>query len=241
MSRNSNGTSDVCYKIVLPVSAGSAWSMGGWVEPANPGGSEQCFFCYGKSGATQDGGGLEILSSKFQYTDFAGARVDSGFVLSSGSDTWYHVIMTMDVTGFITIYVNGTSQNTGSGFTTATGHGGISAGAAIQQAIPSFNLFYQGNCAKLGLWSVQLSGTDVSNLAGGSNPTTIQPSSLKGYWALCGDVAPEPDTSGTGNSLTVVGTTKDINPPGTFVDCAGPPIPYLAEGGLITIGSGRWW
>jgi len=106
---------------------------------------------------------------------------DSGFTVGNTTDTtftaddstWYHVVTTVNLAGDIKVYVNGTLKATvdASSLTTfdnvtampfAIGTAGWSLGAS--------NSSHDGKIFSVGIWDVELTSADASNLyAGGSS------------------------------------------------------------------------
>lgn len=113
----------------------------------------------------QGGGGAQLTTS----TSFTSTtdKVHACFVANGG--TWYW-------------YVNGSQDNTGTGWdTTDTGTDDLTLGAL---ADPTPRKFYKGNLDEVFIWSRALSSTEVSNIY---NNKTYLSTSLAAGWRLEND------------------------------------------------------
>jgi hypothetical protein len=71
--------------------------------------------------------------------------------------------------------------------------------------------------AEMAAWNVALSPAQVLSYHNGTLPSSILPGNLVGYWQFLGDSSPEPDTSGSGNHATLVGTPTKVDHPPVFL------------------------
>lgn len=165
--------------------------------------------------------------AKFMY----GAAGDNASVAQPSTGTFHHHVVNFDVgqTGnhVISAYLDGASDtltnNTTSGTNVTLGDNFLNF---MDRAGGS--LFGAGRMADVAIWTgINLSGTDVSNLNGGTLPTSVQSGNLTYYWKICGDNSPETATTGSLN-LTVTGTTKTSHPSVISSSCSvsSPPPPY---------------
>jgi hypothetical protein len=74
--------------------------------------------------------------------------------------------------------------------------------------------FWEGALADFALWSVALSGANLTALASGQRADHVHPSNMLVYYPILGG-SPELDKSGNGNNGTVTGTTV-VADPGTL-------------------------
>jgi concanavalin A-like lectin/glucanase superfamily protein len=125
------------------------------------------------------------------------------------ADVWHHLCFTFNGTTFIP-YHDGTSypSETHAGSIAYDGTGGLGVGAThTGHAAP-----WKGDIAELAVWDVALSAGQVTALAGGDNPFTVQASDLQAYVPLYGNASPEEDLIGS-NDITITGATQSTHPP----------------------------
>ena len=70
---------------------------------------------------------------------------------------------------------------------------------------------FTGNLAEIAMWSVTLTDAEIAALATGVRPNRVRPAAVVGYWPLWGVSSPEPDVSGNGYTLTLVGSPPQAN------------------------------
>lgn len=63
--------------------------------------------------------------------------------------------------------------------------------------------YFAGKLAEIAVWNMILTDQNKTDLAGGADPSTIQPGNLLAYWPLLSDAL---DDSGNGNDLTLAGS-----------------------------------
>jgi len=165
------------------------------------------------------------------------ATATSASTASVSSGTWAHACVVFSAINLRAAFLNGgakgaadvTSVTTGTVNRTLLGAQYVSAGTK--------NAFLDGPMCDAAIWNVALSDAEVASLASGTSPLSIQASNLQAYWKLCGDASPEPDASGNGRDLTVVGPTKVDNPTPLLSRCAVAGVGRLvADGRLVNQG-----
>lgn len=128
---------------------------------------------------------------------------------------WHHYLINIDI-GHATqevrsVYVDGSSV-TLTGNQTNNNTQGFGSEVWYLMSRENTSLFGAGRIADLAFWSgINLSGTDATNLNGGTAPTSVESGSLVFYWKMCGDASPEPYTTG-GINLTVNSATQVAHP-----------------------------
>jgi hypothetical protein len=229
LSRSLTGAnSDRLYTAGLPVTANPC-SVSLWCYPTLVNGREQMLFNIGTdAGAT--GWAVAVgTTGNWEMTVNGVIRADSGFPVTA--DAWHNVAFTLTAGGVWTLYIDGVQRNT-SGVAQNPFNpyvGGVSVGCQtltpqVLTTPPTFERYFTGRIAKVGLWNVALSGADVAALQT-ALPSAVQTASLQSYWKLCGTASPEPDAGLQDHPLAVTGTAQDVNPPAVPDDCAAPPAP----------------
>lgn len=147
---------------------------------------------------------LAILGS-----DLSGQLVVGNTSVVAG--TWNHAAATFTPNVSLVIYLNGAQD----GINTTAIKGNLSG------ATPPLNLRFgidatggggqwQGQLAEQCVWvGAALTASEVRQIANGADPTTIQPSTMAGYWPLCGYASPEPDLV-KGNQGSITGTVTGV-------------------------------
>lgn len=118
---------------------------------------------------TSGGSGQETLTST-QYS----------------TGVWYHLCGVFTSSTSRTIYLNAGGNQTGTNdkaFPAATDR--ISVG--VLGSDTHYGNYFNGLLAYVALWSTALSAGEVSQLAGGAYPSSVQAGFLEGYWPLVSD------------------------------------------------------
>lgn len=130
------------------------------------------FFQVGGSGAT-DGFALGIGTGDADTNGntilglYCGVRwISTGVSFGTG---WHHLAMTLDASGFPTIYYDGHKiYSDSTGAPTAVGNSGttyVTVGAAVASGTPTFNRFSTGRFSGFRLWRRTLNSAEVARLA----------------------------------------------------------------------------
>lgn len=143
-------------------------------------------------------------------------------------DSWAHVAMTFDFSDSLHvthIYINGIEStyaaqlnNFGANDTPSTGNIFVIGSDGFP-----FDVF-PGYIAEASAWNRSLSLSEIAQLAVSSSGVPQNIPNLVGYWHLCGQISPEPDASGNGNSLVVLGNALP-GPSSPGFTCGTPEIP----------------
>jgi hypothetical protein len=108
------------------------------------------------------------------------ANTSSGY----SADTWHHACVVFENASSRHAYIDGGSK--GSDTATATIASLVRLMVGVYYYI-SFSQYFEGKISGVAIWETNLSDAEVSQLAGGTDPTTIQAGSLYGYWPLYDD------------------------------------------------------
>lgn len=156
----------------------------------------------------QDGTGRVFLE-----TATSGPNTSDAFstgTMSTG--TWNHIAgVSSSVTSHIA-YLNGTA-----GVTETTSVTPVALDRTIIGHLFLNNTRISGSTgivAHVAIWNIALSGAEITSLAAGRNPLTIQPNALVGYWPLAGNDSPEPDSVNITGPMVITGSpTKGASDP----------------------------
>lgn len=88
---------------------------------------------------------------------------------------------------------------------------------------------FRGDLKDIAVWDIDLLDAEITSLAGGADPRTIQPSHLVAYWPVPGTFSPEVDITGNGRHLTLQGTTKSATDP-TVTNSGFLPVNHVQAG-----------
>jgi len=134
-----------------------------------------------------------------QTRNDAGTSVEAATTVGPVANNWFHAAGVVSSLSSRSVYFNGHDKvtNTTPLATPASAPDHFNVGATTT---PS--LYLNGNIAEVAVWSIALSDAEISQLAGGALPTSIQAGSLWGYWRVTGG-NPEQDVSGHNRSLSV--------------------------------------
>jgi hypothetical protein len=130
-------------------------------------------------------------------------------VAAASTNAWCHAAATFASATSRAAFLNGGSKATNA---TSRAPSGINR-CQIGILSNTFNTF-TGNVGEVAIWSAVLSDGEIATLATGVPAWQVRSASLWGYW-LVGLASPEPDYSGAGRAMTLVGTP-------TLAD--GPPV-----------------
>lgn len=128
--------------------------------------------------------------------------------------TWHHVVGKFVSATSREVFLDGVSVGTNTTSRTPAGLDSIQIGAFRSGSTGTLGSFFGGQIAHVAVWDIALSTTDITSLAGGAKPNTIQASDLVFYAALTGGLAVDSIST---NSLTVSGavTSSQVSPAGT--------------------------
>jgi hypothetical protein len=133
------------------------------------------------------------------------------------ANTWTHIGAVFTADNSRTAYINGAgaSNSTASAPTAPTDITSMYIGASEALAAD-----FNGLIGHVAIWDMPLTVSDMQALAGGANPTTIEPANLVAYWPLIDNLLP---VAGSGTLLVQGGTvltTPADNPPVDATDTA---------------------
>lgn len=207
MARSFNGSTDEAVAASI-WGAGLTVTMSVWVNPTNATGTQAPMWS-GNSNSS----GYGLVHSSSGDGNFYAFVVGTSF-FGGGTkiplNLWSNIILTGDGSGNWHIYLNGTSAGSLSSFTGTTPSGQSLVGAAYNGAISSP---FAGSCADAAVWNTVLSGANITSLLNGVRPVNVNSANLKAWYPLDGYASPETDLSGSGNNLTLTGTSRVLGPP----------------------------
>lgn len=143
-----------------PIPSSGAFSLSAWVKTTS---SNRCFISFGdfwlKSEYTSGVFGLgDPNTTERGTTD-----------ISDGS--WHHCVLTVDASNNITLYVDGTSEFTGTKSISRTNGGDFAIGVA-RTSSPVY--YWLGNIDQVRIFNKELSSSEVTTLYGESNASTTK-------------------------------------------------------------------
>lgn len=155
--------------------------------------------------------GDSSATSRLQADKRTGAAIGAVAVNSAGTSSvstktsyvtgaWHHVASVFASTTSRTAYLDGAAGTTDTTSISVSGLNSVLLGARYSSGTRGAFLF--GRVAQVAIWNVALSGAEVTALAAGANPMSIQPSSLA-FYAPLNDGSARDIVSGT--ALTVSG------------------------------------
>lgn len=210
---------------------GTALTVAAWVRPDTTSGLHFIASKGIDSGNVQYNLYQNAAAIQFAIGD-ATSNDDLGVAAQVSSGSWQHFTGRKNGTGAGAqeLFKNGVSVGTGTSNRTIqnTAQNLFIGQRSDNNAVTAFD----GLIAEVAIWNVALSNSNILSLGSGASPLGINPGNLKGYWRLAGTASPEPDSSGSGNSASIVGTV----PAGASDPVIqGVPVPPVAES------SWEWW
>lgn len=137
---------------------GVARSMSLWFKPNDLSNGQVVAQVWGNTGArnfTLNQGGADPTKIRI-YVRGVGTPVYSG-TLTAG--TWYHVVWTVDASGVIELFINGSSVGTGT-----VGSDASNGTALVFGDNPGQNQYLDAQVDEIGWWTKELSATEISDL-----------------------------------------------------------------------------
>lgn len=158
------------------------------------------------------------LDTRATGDDIAAQAVNSGGSTGSAlggaviSGTWMHGAAVFTTDANRDVYLNGSHINNNTTSIALSGFNNISLGSRFSGG--SRGAYFGGRLAHVAVWNIALSAGEISTLAGGAKPNTVQNGNLVFYAPLTHGNAIDTVTS---TSLTVSGavTNSDLSPAGT--------------------------
>lgn len=230
MSRTLNGSTAnwMDYTSGMPIGSSFAtpYTISAWVKPAAAT-ADMCAVGMMNGANTE---GQLLLCRGAQAGDPVSVRSVNGGTnyantsSSFGTGTWQHVCGRGGGSGG-SYALQATLDGAGEG--TGTGNQSNASGPIIKVGHGfSTNEAFNGDIAEIAVWDISLSDAEVSQLAAGTAPTSVQAGNLKMYCRLLGTTSPEPDDVGVFD-LTLNGSVP-----------AGADHPTIGGGGAAAEGGG---
>lgn len=229
-ARQFNGTDQAMQAASVDLSDTQAATISLWLQVTATPGADDIVFEFGASVITVSGsivfginnGGVNQLSV---YT-----RTDVGphgaLYPAINQGEYHHYAIIGDIsqtTNEVDLYIDGVLQTPDSRDNANNNTGNLSTLTLNFMSRNNTTLFSIGDLADVAVWNMRLSGTDISSLAGGALPNTIQAANLRGYWKLCGDESPEPDSSSANHDATLFNAPTQVAHPSQIPSsCAAP-------------------
>jgi hypothetical protein len=166
--------------------------------------------------AAAPGSGYSLSVRGATAGDPVGAMKDTsttGIATASGPNgtvnTWFHAAGVFNFSNSRFAYFNGTagSENTTNVVDPASAYQSI--GVRKYNTGPTIDQSFQGYIAEVGIWTVALSGTEISSLASGIRPPQIQRANLVRYWRVNETSGNLIDLSGNAATMTEIGTVPN--------------------------------
>jgi hypothetical protein len=149
-------------------------------------------------------------SSHVQAHCYDGATDSSATTSTTiGTATWAHAAGVFNSTTDRRAYLNGAGKVTDTTSVSPTSPNNLSIGT---RHFDNSNLM-NGDIAHTAVWNIALSDADITTLAGGADPRSVQPANLVFYGPLGGSLSPEPDLISAANQTVTNGATKSSTDP----------------------------
>lgn len=155
-------------------------------------------------------------SNKLENYTYDGSPRTLSSTTSVPTNTYIHVAVTAENGQPMKVYFNGTLEATG-GFSLGTLYTGLDRWQLgnVSQGVNAWS----GRQAEVAMWRSVLSGTDIANLANGSQSPLSLATAPRWYLPLCG-TGTEVDASANALTVTVSGTPSgDTHPAGIANGC----------------------
>lgn len=234
MSRTFNGTSDYLQATDSPITA-YPFTLSVWLKPAsNASGTALSLANTNVSPYVA----LALNATPIGFAEVKGTSVRDALATAGiAAGTWGHLCVVVTSALSTTVYVNGANSgtNTTNNPITFSGLTLVIVGALQVTTGTTHTSFRNGSIGEAAVWNTALTSTDITNLAAGTNPTTVEPTNLQRYWRLNpGDESPEPDYLGLGPSLVLTGTTSNVGDDPPVSAPGGSGLTLTAAGGSAT-------
>lgn len=162
---------------------------------------------------------------------YNGADYDLTSLALTGA--WHHYLFLFDksqATNEVDLYIDGSLQTASSRPNTNNNTNNFAVDTLNAMARDGSSLWAAGRLADLAVWNMRLSGGNATSLAGGTLPSAIETSSLRGYWKLCNNTTPTTDSSSGGHNGTLIGSpTQSAHPAAIAASCARPITPIIFQ------------
>lgn len=199
MSYTFDGADDTLYTSTLPVGA-LPFTILAWIKEPTLQSAADVVVNIGESGGGNNYLRLNVNASNqvAATQDAAGAASSSTYTATAiSADTWHCAVAVFTSDSSRTVYLDGNAATTQ---TTTRSTSWASIDRLNIGASGPLAADFNGLIGHVAVWDVALSAGNITSLAGGANPLTIDPTNLIAYWPLTADVN---DVVGT-NHLTVV-------------------------------------
>jgi len=172
---------------------------------------------------------MRVAAVTASQNTFAIARSAGSYQLNQ----WQHVTGVFSAVNARRVYLNGVA---GTAETTS-----LSVASVDRMLIGAWErlggwlAYFGGAVAEAAIWSVALSDSEISQLAGGFSPLLIRPQDLVVYWPLGGRFGEnDEDQSGNGYDLTAYGSPTWVDhPPIIYPQEPEPPEPPDPDAGFL--------
>lgn len=226
MSLLFDGTNDSATVASTPVTAVPC-TISAWSKKAATGAAQ--VVCVIDDGTTTNAMRLNWANTD-GVTALASDSGGSSSTITAGTaadtTTWHHIAAVFSATNSRSAFLDGVKTTVG-GTRVPTGLNAIRLGINAADALD-----YNGRLAHVAIWNTALSDGEITGLAGGDNPLTVQPGNLVAYWPM--DVAGTvtEDAVATRDLTLVNQTAFDADNP--TVDALSPTITNVDGDNSIT-------
>jgi hypothetical protein len=203
------------------LSAGSAiaslpFTIAGWFKPADVS-TAQVLWSTADTAGDENYHMVQLLANatievRSRQGASSGASVTAGTV---SVNTWTHVAAVLRANNTRQIYLNGTAATTDATALTPAGLDNFLFGK-LQRTTSA--LPFNGKLGQWAFWASELSGANITSLAGGDCPDTV--GTPAGWWPLLGTASPEPDDAAS-YDLTINGTVSADTGDDPTTNCSG--------------------
>lgn len=209
MGRTFNGSSDYLKRATALITA-APFTVSCWYKPTS-GTATRTLWSFGDTG-----GDLSYFRGVYDEIadrlDFHARNTGTEIAAGSGTTTegaWNHAAMVAASSTSRTSYTNGTAGTTNTVTVVPPSIDAIALGR-LERSSPV--QYFGGDLAEFAIWNIALSGAQISALAAGDNPQTIELANLVAYWTITGTASPEVDVIAA-YELAVTGTSASSNHP----------------------------
>jgi hypothetical protein len=210
MSRSFTGGANQYLNLASAPITAVPLTMAAWIKPtAGYTSGERTMVTIGTSGSNDQN--WSIGTTLTTGTVYARSRNSGQADALGGTPTagvWSHVAGVIAANNDRRVYLNGTRGTDDASTRAVSGVNAVRASGFMTNSSGRYN----GLMAHIAFWDTVLSDSEVTSLAGGTDPRDIERSHLINYWTLTGNVSPETPTIGTGD-LVVTGTTYSPDDP----------------------------
>lgn len=209
-----NGTSQYLLASSSPAT-GHPMTLAAWCRPTSMTGTRTVIAVGQTPAATRHRNQVVMLSTgalRLACVSSSTATVDT--TATSTTNTWVHAAGVVTSLSSRTIYMNGgnavTSTATVGAYNTFTEMG---IGAQQSSTASTYENFWGGDLAEVGVWSVALGADEIASLGKGVSPALVRPQSLVFYAPLIRSIA----DMARGITLTNVNTATVAVHPRVYV------------------------